>query len=95
MVIMKELIILIPDDSTELVTVLVEKPGDSIDKKERINKGVIKPSKKPSKTKKKILTPHIERKVPWLYLVNTCIFLWIQKLIEKIYGRETRSYNRY
>jgi len=35
---MKELTIIIPDDSAELVTELVEKLGGSIDKKERINK---------------------------------------------------------
>lgn len=41
---MKELTILIPDDSTALVTELVEKLGGSIDKKQRINKREIKSS---------------------------------------------------
>ena len=42
---MKELTIIIPDDSAELVTELVEKLGGSIDKKERTYKRTNKLSK--------------------------------------------------
>lgn len=42
---MKELTIIIPDDSAELVTELVEKLGGSIGKKERTNKRTNKLSK--------------------------------------------------
>ena len=50
---MKELTIIIPDDSAELVTELVEKLGGSIDKKERINKLSKRKGKDISLNKKK------------------------------------------
>jgi hypothetical protein len=42
---MKEITINIPDDSSELVIELVERLGGSVDKKEKIKKGVPKSSK--------------------------------------------------
>lgn len=56
---MKEIIINIPDDSSELVIELVERLGGSVDKKERGNKGLAKVN---SKLQKKVVQSNKKKK---------------------------------
>ncbi len=56
---MKEIIINIPDDSSELVIELVERLGGSVDKKERGNKGLAKVN---SKLQKKVVLSNKKKK---------------------------------
>lgn len=56
---MKEYIINIPEESSELVIELVERLGGSVDSKERINKGVTKAGDKPQK---KVVKPNKKTK---------------------------------
>ena len=64
---MKEITIRIPDDSSELLTELVERLGGSIDKKEVINKRIIKSSK----NKKKVVNSSDKKKDIPLALFGT------------------------
>ncbi|MEO6843887.1 MAG: hypothetical protein ABI184_01875 [Ginsengibacter sp.] len=61
---MKEIIINIPDDSSELVIELVEKLGGSVDKKEKRIKGLLEVNsnrqKKVAQSKKKIKKEKID-----------------------------------